>query len=59
MSETKAALSSSPGTLPVESTSASTSRCRAHLDNRFSGVWKSTGVTMVTRLLTRAGCSAA
>ena len=37
----------------------STSTLRTHLDSRLSSVWKSTGVTIVTRLRTRPGCSAA
>ncbi len=45
-------LSSSPGMLPRVSTSRSTSTSEIHRLNKLSGVWKSTGVTMVTRFLT-------
>ena len=44
----------SPGTFPL-ATQAGTSMCRTHFDSRSSGVWKSTGVTIVTRLRTRSG----
>ncbi len=47
------------GTLPIVSTNRSTSIARVQLDSMLSGVWKSTGVTMVIRLRTFSGCNAA
>ena len=49
----------SAGTLPSVSTSRSTSISRFQFESMLSGVWKSTGVTMVMRLRTLPGLSAA
>ena len=49
----------SAGTLPSVSTNRSTSRSCTQFDSMFSGVWKSTGVTIVMRFCTLCGCIAA